>query len=655
MADVKQILVVDDHFEMLEFLRTVLEHSGRDYQVLAVPSAEEGMLELLRTPFDLLITDVRLPGMSGFDLIRRVRRVRKELPVIMISGYGQEQGQQEANALNVVHYFVKPIDSDVLIRTVRHVLHGEPLAPVAPAPPEPVAVPILTDLSSELVASLNQRLQTLRNEISATYLTLTDTNGRILTDSGIGVGLVSPGLLGATTDGLRQSQKVADYLGNRETFTLQYHAGDKAELYALNVGEQHLLLIFFAAESRRGRVGTVWVFAQRFAKELLQLLPQGETTRPPVAPTPTPVSTPTTPPTVPEQPTRLSRRGRDVPDLPDFPSKTLTREEKRAREETVAPAQPAPPLTPPPTPKPVVTPPPVAAASTPAFSFAEAMRQGLIPGELAHGHDEPHSEDSFDNLFDLAGESLPGDEQLLSLDEAQPPSTEAGSEAGWLDLPTDVPADDSLADWLNNAAANEPTPGQGLSFAEAMRLGLLPGELTSAMPPTAEPEVVIKTVPVPASESTTTNMPLEEAQRLGLLPYDLLGDTDHEPSANLDDLFALTPDEAIDLDSFWDEAIAIDEDKTRPGLSLTEIQAMGMAFEDTPTAKPTVSAPLEPLATEMEALFDAPVADDLDLDAFWADAVTKEQDTAAATNGLSLEEARRKGLVGPDLSWTKQN
>ena len=45
MADVKQILVVDDHFEMLEFLRTILEHSGRDYQVLAVPSAEEGMLE----------------------------------------------------------------------------------------------------------------------------------------------------------------------------------------------------------------------------------------------------------------------------------------------------------------------------------------------------------------------------------------------------------------------------------------------------------------------------------------------------------------------------------------------------------------------------------------------------------------------------------
>ncbi|MFQ5435503.1 MAG: hypothetical protein ACE5FD_11560, partial [Anaerolineae bacterium] len=53
MADVKKILVVDDHFEMLELLRSMLESSDQDYEVLAVPSAEEGLLELRRTNFDL--------------------------------------------------------------------------------------------------------------------------------------------------------------------------------------------------------------------------------------------------------------------------------------------------------------------------------------------------------------------------------------------------------------------------------------------------------------------------------------------------------------------------------------------------------------------------------------------------------------------------
>lgn len=659
MADVKQILVVDDHFEMLEFLRTILEHSGRDYQVLAVPSAEEGMLELLRTPFDLLITDVRLPGMSGFDLIRRVRRVRKELPVIMISGFSQDQGQQEANALGVVHYFVKPLDSDVLLRTVRHLLHGEPLTPAAPAPPEPVATPLPTTLAAEVVASLNQRLHTLRNEISATYLTLTDMSGRILTDSGIGVGLVSPGLLEATTDGLRQSQKVADYLGNKETFALQYHAGDKAELYALNVGEQHLLLIFFSAETRRGRVGTVWVFAQRYAKELLQLLPQGENSRPPA-------TTPTEPPKT------ADSRGRTVPDLPDFPSKTPIREEKPVREERparqakstpalpsqpvtpTAPAKPTPPTTSTPTPAPSPQPAPLTpSVPAPAFSFAEALRQGLIPGELSHGHDEPHAEESFDNLFDLSGETLPPADQLFALGETTPTPGQTGGELDLLDLPTDAPPDDSLADWLQDAAASEPLPGQGLSFAEALRLGLLPAELAAVAPPASPPEreYVIKTEPVPADESTITNMPLEEAQRLGLLPYDLLGDTDHEPTTNLDDLFTLSPDEAVDLDSFWDEAIA-DEGKTRPSLSLADLQALGVP-SDEPTPPPASASAT--VSTDLEALFSTTPVADIDLDAFWDEAVIKEQDTAAASQGLSLEEARRKGLLGSEPSWTKQS
>ena len=366
----------------------------------------------------------------------------------------------------------------------------------------------------------------------------------------------------------------------------------------------------------------------------------------------------------------LAARGRTVPDLPDFPSKTPVREEKPAREEKplrqtkpaptlpsqpatpTAPAKPTPPP-PAPTPQPPVYTP---SAPAPAFSFAEAMRQGLIPGELAHGHDEAHAEESFDNLFDLSGESLPPADQLFSLGETAVAPGHSGKALDLFDLPTDAPPDDSLADWLQDAAATEPLPGQGLSFAEAMRLGLLPGELTSAATPVAKPEreYVIKTEPVPASESTTTNMPLEEAQRLGLLPFDLLGDTDHEPATNLDDLFALSPDEAVDLDSFWDEAIA-DEGKTRPSLSLADLQALGIPLDEpTPAVAPPPAPASTPLSTDMDALFNTAPAADIDLDAFWDEAVIKEQDTAAATQGLSLEEARRKGLIGPEPSWTKQ-
>lgn len=86
-------------------------------------------MELRRVPFDLLITDVRLPGMSGFELVRRIRPVRPEMPVIMITAYSSAQGRQEAAELNVFRYFQKPLDADSLLASVRGALHGgmEPL------------------------------------------------------------------------------------------------------------------------------------------------------------------------------------------------------------------------------------------------------------------------------------------------------------------------------------------------------------------------------------------------------------------------------------------------------------------------------------------------------------------------------------------------
>ena len=119
MADVKKVLVVDDHFEMLELLRTLLELSNEECEVLAVPSAEEGLLEFRRTHFDLVITDVRLPGMSGFDLVRRLQKLGRNTPVIMITAYSSSQGQKEASDLGVLRYFSKPLDTDAVLMAVQ--------------------------------------------------------------------------------------------------------------------------------------------------------------------------------------------------------------------------------------------------------------------------------------------------------------------------------------------------------------------------------------------------------------------------------------------------------------------------------------------------------------------------------------------------------
>lgn len=267
MADAKQILVVDDHFEMLEFLRSMLELSNQDCEVLAVPSAEEGLLELRRAQFDLLITDVRLPGMSGFDLVRRVKALGREMPVIMITAYSSNQGRKEATDLGVYRYFQKPLDTDSVLTAVHTALHGESVT-------LPPAKPIATTSAPATAVSddLQRRLDALRVDTGAMHLTLASAMGDILFSAGDGRQFDLPKLMSIVADNLSNSFLLADELGATEPFTLQYHVGDDFEFYCANVGRHHFLTLFFDMAARRGRIGTIWVFTQRAIKELLLLL-----------------------------------------------------------------------------------------------------------------------------------------------------------------------------------------------------------------------------------------------------------------------------------------------------------------------------------------------------------------------------------------------
>lgn len=267
MADVKQILVVDDHFEMLEFLRSMLELSSQDYEVHAVPSGEEGLLELRRGNFDLLITDVRLSGMSGFDLVRRVQNMGLKLPVIMITAYSSAEGRKEAKALGIYQYFQKPLDTDDVLTAVSKVLHGDEV--------ELSSIPQVTVEKLDVTEELRRRLEMLRVDTGALQLVLAVTSGQVVHAVGTAPYKVDQHKLATIiARNINDSYLLADEIGSRKPFTLQYHAGDRLELYCANIGRHYFLTLFFDTSARRGRIGTIWVFTQRAIKDLAELLPE---------------------------------------------------------------------------------------------------------------------------------------------------------------------------------------------------------------------------------------------------------------------------------------------------------------------------------------------------------------------------------------------
>ncbi|HVY42884.1 MAG TPA: response regulator [Hyphomicrobiaceae bacterium] len=116
------IAVVDDDLRLLESLRDLLESAG--YAVRSFRSAKlflEDGTALSET--DCLIADIGMPAIDGFELEKRVKQARPELPVILITGRHEIADQQRAIAQRN-RFFRKPFDGQALLAAVDQALHG---------------------------------------------------------------------------------------------------------------------------------------------------------------------------------------------------------------------------------------------------------------------------------------------------------------------------------------------------------------------------------------------------------------------------------------------------------------------------------------------------------------------------------------------------
>lgn len=101
-----RILVVDDEASIRDLLAKTLALA--EYDVDTAPDAAAALNRVRAVPYDLLIADLRMPGMDGLSLIRQTKRIRAELPVIIITGYSSEASAIEAVNLGVAGYLRKP-------------------------------------------------------------------------------------------------------------------------------------------------------------------------------------------------------------------------------------------------------------------------------------------------------------------------------------------------------------------------------------------------------------------------------------------------------------------------------------------------------------------------------------------------------------------
>lgn len=116
----EKIIVVDDAPDTLEMLQRNLSREG--YLVFTATSVDEAVRLLKSTKFDLVITDLKMPKVSGLDLIRHVRENYKDSEIMMITGYATIEGAVEAVKVGAEEYLSKPFTDEELLSAVRKTL-----------------------------------------------------------------------------------------------------------------------------------------------------------------------------------------------------------------------------------------------------------------------------------------------------------------------------------------------------------------------------------------------------------------------------------------------------------------------------------------------------------------------------------------------------
>ncbi len=130
MTALRKVLVVDDDPVVRKSFDRVL--SGKGYAVITAASGEEALRKLENEKYDIVYSDIRMPGVSGLEVAETVKARRPWTPVVIITGYGTDAAEARAKAAGVARFLHKPLSPEMIEGSARDVL-ASPVAAVAVA------------------------------------------------------------------------------------------------------------------------------------------------------------------------------------------------------------------------------------------------------------------------------------------------------------------------------------------------------------------------------------------------------------------------------------------------------------------------------------------------------------------------------------------
>ncbi|MDO9302287.1 MAG: response regulator [Anaerolineales bacterium] len=168
-----RILLVDDQRDILRLLHATLDTLGHKLEIYEAPSGEEALLEASRHRFDLLVSDYKLPGITGVELMKKVRAKNPDVKSILITAMNDKKTRDEMIAAGAIAMFDKPIPLADFLDVVERSLGLKRTI----LPPEDEKVEANRDTIADLLSKL-------RKQVGAQAVYLLSDRGRVLERAG---------------------------------------------------------------------------------------------------------------------------------------------------------------------------------------------------------------------------------------------------------------------------------------------------------------------------------------------------------------------------------------------------------------------------------------------------------------------------------------
>ena len=269
-----RVLIVDDAIDLGRLLQDALKTAHPGIPITVVPSAEEAILELTRFTIDLLISDIRLPGMTGLELVRKIRIRQPNVRIMLISGLSIDTRlQAQMDELKPDAFLHKPMGmpeflsicaqllemklpepvkavkaDEAILNAVSQAMPGVPKEELIIKPggtENQAAAPVQEELNT-----LSTRLSGLRSSLGAVAVMLVDDNARVVAQAGNAPdAFLTEPLVAAGIHALSAGARLSYLIDATSTHSVQAYHGKEYDLVFAPVGQYSVMIVLKASRS----------------------------------------------------------------------------------------------------------------------------------------------------------------------------------------------------------------------------------------------------------------------------------------------------------------------------------------------------------------------------------------------------------------------